>query len=132
MHSTQLNQTRLRLVLAALLLTFAALRLWLHQFPNTDLNVGAYNIHHLFSGLLLIALGGIPLAVLQGQNRWLDVAALIFGAGLSMALDEWVFLIATDGSNAAYLWPVSWQGAAVMIALACGYAGLFRFVKISE
>ena len=132
MLSTQLNQTRLRLVLTGLVLTFVALRLWLHQFPNTDLNVGIYNIHHLFTGVLLITLGGIPLAVLQGQSRWLDVAALMFGAGLSMALDEWVFLIATDGSNAAYLGPVSWQGAAVMIALACGYAGLFRFVKTAE
>lgn len=132
MRSLQLNQTRFRLVLAALLLTFAALRLWLHQFPNTDLNLGAYNIHHLFTGLLLIALGGIPLAVLQGQSRWLDAAALVFGAGLSMALDEWVFLIATDGSNAAYLWPVSWRGAALLIALACGYAGLFRLVKTAE
>lgn len=132
MLAMQLNPTRFRLVLAALLVTFAALRLWLHQFPNTDLNVGAYNIHHLFTGVLLIALGGIPLAVLQGQSRWLDAAALVFGAGLSMALDEWVFLIATDGSNTAYLFPVSWQGALVMMALAGGYVGLFRLVKTSE
>ena len=123
------DHKRLRLLLAALLLTFVALRLWLHQFPNTDLNVGAHNIHHLFTGVLLIALGGIPLALLQGPSRWLEAATLIFGAGLSMALDEWVFLIATDGSNAAYLWPVSWRGALVLIALACGYAGLFRLVR---
>jgi hypothetical protein len=130
--SIKLDPKRFRLVLCSLVLTFAALRLWLHQFPNTDLNVGAYNIHHLFTGLLLLALGGIPLAVLQGQSRWLDVAALLFGAGLSMALDEWVFLIATDGSNAAYLLPVSWRGALVMIALACGYTWLFRFVKTGK
>lgn len=128
----KLDTKRLRLMLAALLLTFAALRVWLHQFPNTDLNVGAYNIHHLFTGVLLIALGGIPLTVLQGASRWLDAAALVFGTGLSMALDEWVFLIATDGSNAAYLLPVSWRGAAVMIALACGYAGLLRLVKTTK
>jgi hypothetical protein len=126
------DSKRFRLVLCSLVLTFAVLRLWLHQFPNTDLNVGAYNIHHLFMGLLLLALGGIPLAVLQGQSRWLDGAALLFGAGLSMALDEWVFLIATDGSNASYLLPVSWRGAVVMIALACAYTWLFRFVKTRE
>jgi uncharacterized membrane protein len=38
-----------------------------------------------------------------------------------MALDEWVYLIATDGSNASYLLPVSFWGGAVAIVLACAY-----------
>lgn len=91
MRLWQFNQTRFRLVLAALLATFATLRLWLQQFPNTDLNVGAYNLHHLFTCLLLIGLGGLPLAILPGQRRWLEAAALVFGVGRSMAVDEWVF-----------------------------------------
>lgn len=90
MRLWQFNQTRFRLVLAALLATFATLRLWLQQFPNTVLNVGAYNLHQLFTGLLLIGLGGLPLAILPGQRRWLE-AALGFGVGRSMAVDEWVF-----------------------------------------
>jgi hypothetical protein len=40
---------------------------------------------------------------------------------MGMALDEWVFLIATDGSNASYLLPVSFWGGVVMIGLACLY-----------
>ena len=52
----------------------------------------------------------------------LDVALLVFGAGLAMALDEWVYLIATDGTNASYLLPVSLWGGIVVTGLACVYA----------
>jgi hypothetical protein len=117
----KLDRKRALLVLASLLLTFVILRAYLHTFPNADFNVGAYNIHHLYTGLLLVLLGGIPLAVFHGEGRLLDVAALVFGIGLSMALDEWVYLITTDGSNASYLLPISFWGGVVMIGLACGY-----------
>jgi hypothetical protein len=42
--------------------------------------------------------------------------------GLAMALDEWVYLIATDGSNASYLLPVSFWGGVVVVGLALAYA----------
>lgn len=106
----------------AMVVTFALLRAWLHFSPNTDLNVGGYNLHHLFTGLLLVVIGGIPLAVFRRSERRLYPALLVFGAGLGMALDEWVYLIATDGSNASYLTPVSLWGAVVVIGLACAYA----------
>ncbi len=51
------------MLLASMLLTFVALRVSLHLSPDSDFNIGRYNIHHLFTGLLLIAAGGIPLAV---------------------------------------------------------------------
>lgn len=127
--SLALNLRRAKLILLSLLVTFVLLRLWLHNFPNTDLNVGAYNIHHLFTGLLLITLGGIPLALFQGSSRWLDVAALVFGVGLSLALDEWVYLITTDGTNASYLLPISFWGGVVMTGLACGYVWLLVFLS---
>jgi hypothetical protein len=103
------------ILLCSMSLTFALLRAYLHFSPDTDLNIGHYNIHHLFTGLLLIAVGGIPLAILNTQTRVLDLARWIFGAGLGMALDEWVFLIATDGANASYLLPVSFWGAVVIL-----------------
>jgi len=109
------------ILLCSIIITFALLRAVLHVAPNTDLNVGRYNIHHLFTGLLLIVAGGIPLAIFQNHSRWFDLARLIFGAGLGMALDEWVFLIATDGSNASYLLPVSFWGGVVVVGLACVY-----------
>jgi hypothetical protein len=111
-------------------LTFAILRVYLHFSPDTDLNIGRYNVHHIFTGLLLIVAGGIPLAILDASTRWLEPARWIFGAGLGMALDEWVYLIVTDGSNASYLLPVSFWGGVVVIGLALAYtATLMLFGK---
>lgn len=109
------------LLAASIVTTFVVLRLALLTSPDSDFNVGSYNIHHLFTGLLLITLGGIPLAVFRGFTRRLDLALVVFGVGLGMALDERVYLIATEGSNAAYLLPISWWGGITLIALACAY-----------
>lgn len=108
--------------------TFTALRLWLWISPNADFDILGYNIHHMFTGLLLITLGGVPLAIFRGNTHRLDVALVVFGLGLGLALDEWVYLIATDGSNASYLSPISFWGAMVVIGLALSYVvvlGLF-------
>lgn len=117
------------LLLGAMSLTFIVLRAYLSFAPNTDLNVGRYNIHHLFTGLLLIAAGGIPLAIFSGATRWLGLARIVFGIGLGLALDEWVYLIATDGSNASYLLPVSFWGGVVVVGLACLYTVALLFVS---
>ncbi len=110
------------ILIGSISLTFALLRASLYFSPDADFNIGRYNIHHLFTGMLMVTLGGIPLAIFRGLSRWLDLARLVFGVGLGMALDEWVYLIATDGSNAAYLLPVSFWGGVTVVGLACVYA----------
>lgn len=42
--------------------------------------------------------------------------------GPALPLDEWVYLIATDGTNGAYVQPLSLVSGALMVGLACGYA----------
>lgn len=59
----------------------------------------------------------------SNQGRMLDLATAIFGIGLSLALDEWVYLIATDGSNMSYLLPVSLWGGVILVGLTCLYIG---------
>ena len=110
------------LLILSVVLTFSILRILLHQSPDSDFNIGQYNVHHLFTGLLLVTAGGVPLAVFRGSTRRLDLALVVFGVGLGMALDEWVYLIATDGSNASYLLPVSFWGGVAAVGLACAYA----------
>jgi hypothetical protein len=117
----EVSKRRASIIALSIVITFIALRLYLHNSPNTDLNIGQYNIHHLFTGLLLISIGGIPMAVFQGKGKIMDLATCIFGIGLSMALDEWVYLITTDGTNASYLLPISFWGGAIMIGLAAVY-----------
>lgn len=112
---------RAPLVLGALVGTFVLTRLYLHARPYSNFDVAGYNVHHLFTGLVLLAAAGIPLVLSARRTRFLDGCALVFGAGLALCLDEWVYLIATDGSDEAYLLPVSLWGGVVMVGLAAGY-----------
>jgi hypothetical protein len=106
----------------AMAVTFLVMRAYLHWSPNSDFNVGRYNVHHLFTGVLLIAVCGIPAVSVPLSPRSRAIAIAGFGAGLAMALDEWVYLIATDGTNASYVQPLSLISGALMVGLACGYA----------
>lgn len=116
-----MNKRRARLIAVTLIATFVVIRVLLHRSPDSDFDVLGYNIHHLFTGLLMITAGGLPLALFPRDSKLLDTAAISFASGLSLALDEWVYLIATDGTNASYLLPVSLRGGIVMISLATIY-----------
>ena len=124
-----MNTRRARIIAVCLIGTFIVTRLMLHQSPDSDFDLFGYNIHHLFTGLILIVGGGLPLALFPGRTIILDIAAIAFGTGLSLALDEWVYLIATDGSNASYLLPVSLRGGIVMVALAALYLAVLYMVS---
>jgi hypothetical protein len=113
---------RRRVLVVSMIVTFAVIRAWLHVRPDTDLDIGRYNIHHLFTGIVILTAFAIP-AVLRPSQGWRGVAQVAgFGVGLSLVLDEWFYLIVTDGSNAAYVqWPSLLGGAAAVLA-ACLYA----------
>jgi hypothetical protein len=122
-----MDKRRAALLVVSMMVTFVGLRLYLYFSPDSDFNVGPYNIHHLFTGLLLITFCGIAVILFKGRTRLLEMATVGFGSGLALALDEWVYLIATDGSNASYLLPVSLWGGVVMLALACLYIAVLYF-----
>ena len=124
-----MDTRRARMVVGSLVFTFVVIRVMLHTSPESDFDIAGYNIHHLFTGVLLLTAGGIPLVLFPGRSLLLDLSALLFGGGLSLVLDEWVYLIATDGTNPSYLLPVSLRGGIVMIALATLYIGILYMVS---
>jgi hypothetical protein len=120
---------RATIVMLAMAVTFLALRGVLYITPNSDFNVAGYNIHHLFTGVVILTLCGIPLVIGRGTGRGGELLAAGFGIGLAFVLDEWVYLIVTDGSNASYLLPVSLSGGAVLVGAAVVYTGLLSRPK---
>jgi hypothetical protein len=109
---------------AALAVTFIVMRLSMALRPDADFNVAGHNIHHLFTGLLILTACGVPLVIGVRRARFGDWLTAGFGIGLGLALDEWVYLIATDGSNASYLLPVSFWGGVIVVGAAVLYAVL--------
>ena len=109
----------LLLILLPLLATFIGQRLYLHLVnPNADLFIAGHNVHHLFVGALLAIPAALVIAFVPQASaaRWAALVAL--GVGSAMVLDQIVFLITTDGSNASYLKPISLWGAIVLEMLA--------------
>ena len=108
-------------ILVPMWLTFIGLRLYLHVVdPNADLFVAGHNIHHLFTGTLIEIPCAFVLAMGVRLRSVRILAQVGLGIGCSMILDELIYLITTDGTNASYLLPISLWGAAVMHVLATG------------
>ncbi|MGB2691218.1 MAG: hypothetical protein WBB48_03600 [Thermodesulfobacteriota bacterium] len=122
-----INKTRAKILLVSLILTFVIIRVWLYFYPNADFNLLGYNIHHLYTGIVLTTIGGIPLILFSNSSRILNLSTTLFGIGLSLVLDEWVYLITTDGSNVSYLLPISFWGGLIFIGLTCLYIGFLYF-----
>lgn len=113
---------RLAIFLVALLGTFVLTRFSLVLRPNADFNVAGYNIHHLFTGFVIACACAIPLALVPTRRRVTEALIFGLGVGLSLGLDEVVYLIVTDGSNASYLTRPSWIGGIVFVLAAAAYA----------
>ncbi|HEV8363162.1 MAG TPA: hypothetical protein VGQ52_06570 [Gemmatimonadaceae bacterium] len=119
-----MNVRRGWILLLSVVVTFVVMRTMMAFRPNADFTVAGYNVHHLFTGLVILTVCGLPLVLGRGRGRLGDVLLAGFGIGLSLALDEWVYLIATDGSNASYLLPVSFWGGVVMVGAAVLYIAI--------
>jgi len=109
---------RAAIVCRWMLAAFALTRLSLWFRPNADFNVGPYNIHHLFTGVLIMAAAGMAATAPGLGTRARDGCAAGFGVGLALALDEWIYLIVTDGTNASYWTTASVAGGAAAVGLA--------------
>lgn len=124
MHTPGPDRT-LRLLLVSLIGSVVVLRLYLHLVnPNTDLIVLGHEVHHLFTGVVIALPAAFALAFGVTTPRGHDLATFALGLGAGLILDEFVFLIATPGDNAAYV-----QRTSLVGALACvGAAALVLIV----
>jgi hypothetical protein len=73
--------------------------------------MAGHNVHHLLVGAVPAMPAAFVIALVPQASvvRW--VALIALGVGSAMVLDQIVFLLATEGSDASYLKPVSPWGA---------------------
>lgn len=119
-------QSRYAIFITTLLFSFALTRAYLHWSPYIDVKIFGFVVHHLFFGVLLMMGAGVPLVILETQERINRLLVFLFAFGLMLALDEFIFLIVTSGSDAEYIQPASLIGACVCIAVAAAYATVLR------
>ena len=117
------------LILSSMLLIYSILRIYLYFSPNTNFDIGPYNIHHLYTGILLMVIFALPLILFSSRGHAETINSIGFGSGLGLTLDEWVFLIATDGSDKSYLTPVSFWGSIIIISLTSIYIVILLLVN---
>ena len=122
-------KTRAIILAASIVLTFVIIRTVLYFYPNADFDVFGYNIHHLYTGIILMLFAGIPLIIGSIKGFISLIALIVFGIGLSLVIDEWVYLIATDGSNSSYFLPVSFWGGLIFVVITTIYIGVLCLVS---
>ena len=115
------SQQHIILFTIVLLATLFVVRISLFIFPFSNVNLGPYNIHHLFLGAFLLVLAVI-LLIIGIHNKLVIIFA---GVSSALVIDEITYLIATDGSDLAYLTPISFWGAVVLTLIVLFICGVF-------
>ena len=105
-------------ILLPLLGTFLGQRLYLHLVGVQHIYPGGYLVHHLFTGVLIVIPAAFVLAFGTRRRRTAILARVALGIGSAMVLDEIVYLVATQATDADYVSGVSLGGAVVFVTLA--------------
>jgi hypothetical protein len=84
--------------LAAFVLTFLATRTVTRMIragrgPFRNVSGGGVHIHHVVPGILLAAVGGFAAVAVPGQGAGKTAAALVFGVGTGLVMDEFALVL---------------------------------------
>ena len=113
---------RMPLFIITLLFTFIITRIYLWLFPYANINLGSYNIHHLYVGAVLLILAVI--LMIGGINK--SIVVVLAGIRSALILDQLVFLTATDGGDLTYLGKTSlWGGIIAVLIVAVLAPGVY-------
>jgi lysyl-tRNA synthetase class 2 len=83
-----------------LLLTFLGVRIntrlirakvtwWFHDIESE----GGLHVHHMVIGVVLMVVTGLILIAVSPEGLWLQLCALLFGAGVALTLDEFALIL---------------------------------------
>jgi lysyl-tRNA synthetase, class II len=95
-----LNRAAIAAFTLGVLVTFLAVRLntrlirakvswWFHDIESD----GGVHVHHMVIGVIIMVVAGLSLIALLPQGLWLQLVALLFGAGVALTLDEFALIL---------------------------------------
>ena len=64
--------------------------------PVKDVFIGGVHVHHQVWGILLVLVSGLLTFRFRPESPWIDVLALVFGAGAALTLDEFALWFHLD------------------------------------
>jgi lysyl-tRNA synthetase, class II len=67
----------------------ANVRWWFHNIESK----GGLHVHHMVIGVVLMVVAGLGLIAWLPAGLWLQFAALVFGAGVALTLDEFALIL---------------------------------------
>jgi len=67
----------------------AKVKWWFHDIESE----GGLHVHHMVIGVILMVVAGLGLIAFLPQGLWLQLAALLFGAGVALTLDEFALIL---------------------------------------
>ncbi|AIJ20675.1 phosphoethanolamine transferase CptA [Amycolatopsis methanolica] len=88
-------------VVAAFVVTFVVTRVVVRMIragrgPFRDTSVGDVHVHHHVYGIFLMLLSGAGEFVYRPGSPWVEVLAVVFGAGAALTLDEFALWLHLD------------------------------------
>jgi hypothetical protein len=110
------SEQKLVLILCAMWITFVGLRLSLHLGGVRHIHPGGHLIHHFFFGAMLLIPAAFLLVFPPHGSRLRLTNFAVVGVACGLMLDEFVYLLATQGSDADYVSGVSLVGALVLVS----------------
>ena len=119
---------RFSIFLTSLIITLVLTRISLYFFPLANFNVGSYNIHHFFTGALIL-LGTSLFYLFDKINLY---TLILGGIGAAWVVDELVYLLFTNGTDQVYFTQTSFLGALGMSACVIVLVSILYFTKKNE
>ncbi|HLC50289.1 MAG TPA: hypothetical protein VJI97_02570 [Candidatus Nanoarchaeia archaeon] len=119
------SKNNVHLFAASFVATLITFRAFLHFYPSANFSIGIYNIHHLFTGTIILIFSTL-LLVNRINNKFV---IMMSGIGSALIADQIIYLIATDGSDKAYLTTISLNGAiflGILIIITLYVINLFK------
>jgi hypothetical protein len=122
------DQGRLQLAaaLAAFVVTFLITRGIVHLIrsghgPFRNISVGGLHVHHVVPGVILMTVGGFMLAAVRTTGGLATAAAIVFGVGAGLVLDEFALILHLDD----VYWSEQGRLSVEVIAITTASVGIF-------